>query len=136
MACPADALAGAAASLIGSPFRLHGRDPQTGLDCLGLVGAALGMAGRPLALPHNYALRMRGIDPLLPLADSAGLLPAEGAPEAGDVLLLHVGPCQFHLGIVARDLGLIHAHAGLRRVVHSPDPQGAIIARWRLPETA
>ncbi|WP_206238064.1 NlpC/P60 family protein [Novosphingobium terrae] len=135
MACPAETLADAAASLIGTPFRLHGRDPQTGLDCLGLVGAALGMAGRPISLPYHYTLRMRGIDPLLPLAEKAGLQPAKSAPTAGDILLLHVGPCQFHLGITAQDLGLIHAHAGLRRVVHSPAPQG-IIKRWRLPETA
>lgn len=136
MACQAEALAEAAASLIGTPFRLHGRDARTGLDCLGLVGAALAMAGRPVALPYGYTLRMRSIDPLLPLADQAGLLPAEGAEKAGDILLLHVGPCQFHLGILAADLGLIHAHAGLRRVVHSPAPQGAIIARWRLPNPA
>ena len=36
-----DALAQAAQKLIGSPFRLHGRNRETGLDCIGVVGAAL-----------------------------------------------------------------------------------------------
>ena len=33
----AQALAEAAAALVGSRFRLHGRDPATGLDCIGGV---------------------------------------------------------------------------------------------------
>ncbi len=34
-------LAAAALNLIGTPFRLHGRDPATGLDCVGLVAEAM-----------------------------------------------------------------------------------------------
>ena len=39
------ALARAAAGCLGVRFRLHGRDPATGLDCLGLLGAALVATG-------------------------------------------------------------------------------------------
>ena len=35
------ALAAAAESLVGTRFRLHGRDPDTGLDCVGLLAASL-----------------------------------------------------------------------------------------------
>ena len=35
------AIAAAARALVGVPFRLQGRDPALGLDCVGLVGAAL-----------------------------------------------------------------------------------------------
>lgn len=127
------ALARAAQSLIGAPFRLHGRDMETGLDCLGLIGAALVAIGRSVALPCDYSLRMRSLGSLPVLAEAAGLVITQGPMLAGDILLLRVAPCQFHLGVIAEDLGLLHAHAGLRRVVHSPLPQDPIIGRWRLP---
>ena len=48
------ALAEAALGLLGVPFRLHGRDPATGLDCVGLVAEALRRAGRrPDASPGH-----------------------------------------------------------------------------------
>ena len=42
-----EALACAAESYIGARFRLHGRDPVTGFDCLGLVLVAMRDIGRP-----------------------------------------------------------------------------------------
>ena len=42
------ALALAAESYVGASFRLHGRDPITGFDCLGLVLVALAEIGRPV----------------------------------------------------------------------------------------
>jgi hypothetical protein len=41
------------------------------------------------------------------------------------------GPSQFHFGIVSLSGGMIHAHAGLRRVAHGALPQAAPIKRWR-----
>jgi hypothetical protein len=50
----------------------------------------------------------------------------------GDILAIAPGPGQRHFGI-ATPLGLIHAHAGLERVVEGPlDPNWSIIAVWRL----
>ena len=125
-------LALAAQDLLGVPFRLHGRDPKLGLDCMGLVDVALAKAGRPARLPCDYALKMRSIARFSGAAERAGLVVTKGALCRGDVLLLHVGPCQYHLGIIGLDGSLIHAHAGLRRVVSSPLPQGDIVERWRL----
>jgi cell wall-associated NlpC family hydrolase len=42
--CPG--LATAAETLVGSRFRLHGRDPETGLDCVGVVAAAMAAIGQ------------------------------------------------------------------------------------------
>ena len=39
------ALAIAAGELVGSPFRLQGRDPAHGLDCIGLVLVSLARIG-------------------------------------------------------------------------------------------
>ena len=57
-------LARAALGLKGAPFRLHGRDPATGLDCIGLFAVAMARAGRPVALPNGYALRVQGVTTL------------------------------------------------------------------------
>lgn len=130
---PGEALAAAALHLVGCPFRLHGRDAATGLDCVGLVGAALAaVGGRPIA-PGSYGLRNLDVAQWLPLAAQSGLTPASGAARAGDVLLIGLGFAQHHL-VIAADAGcVIHAHAGLRRVVRQPrDPAWQVHAMWRL----
>ena len=122
-------LARAAAALIGSPWRLHGRDPATGLDCIGLLAAALGPHA---SLPTGYPLRLREPGPWLPDPAALGFCPARGAVLPGDVLLLRVGPAQHHLAIAGDPAGWIHAHAGLRRVVHQSDlPPGICLGHWR-----
>jgi hypothetical protein len=54
-----DELAAQARALVGAPFRLHGRDPETGLDCLGVLAAALAACGISARLPNGYVLRNR-----------------------------------------------------------------------------
>jgi hypothetical protein len=131
------ALAEAARGLVGGPFRLHGRDPATGLDCVGLVSAALVAAGASPITPSGYGLRNIDIAQWLPLADRSGLAPASGPVCAGEVLLIALPHCQHHLVIAADAHRVVHAHAGLRRVVVQPrDPCWQIIAKWRrAPQT-
>jgi hypothetical protein len=131
------ALAQAALGLVGTPFRLHGRDPATGLDCVGLVGAALTAAGGQPVAPAGYGLRNLGIDHWLPLAKRSGLTPVAGPVGEGDVLLIVLGFAQHHLAIAIDPVSVVHAHAGLRRVVHQPrDPAWRIGATWRLAPIA
>jgi hypothetical protein len=128
-------LAQAAQDLVGVPWRLHGRDPQHGLDCIGLLAAALGHAGPPVLLPTGYPLRLARLDGWLPDPASLGFTPAAGPVRPGDVLLIQPGPAQFHLAIAAPQPpgGWLHAHAGVRRVVHTPDlPPGSRCGHWRL----
>ncbi|MDP3906348.1 hypothetical protein [Novosphingobium sp.] len=126
-------LARAASGLIGVRFLLHGRDPATGLDCIGLLAAALAAIGRPAVLPSGYALRMRDLAGWLPPPRTLGFTCAERPVEPGDAVLVRLGAAQLHLAIAASDGGWIHAHAGLRRVVHQPAlPDGAILHHWRL----
>jgi cell wall-associated NlpC family hydrolase len=128
-----EALAAAAEALVGARFRLHGRDPATGLDCIGVLAAALAAIGRPASLPTGYGLRAHRLPPLDDVAASCGFV-ANAAPVApGDVLLLRMGPCQYHLAIAARAGGFVHAHAGLKRVVAMPGPLAWPVVRcWRL----
>jgi len=126
-------LAYAAEQFVGCAFRLRGRDPSIGLDCIGVVLAALATTGRTCKAPADYHLRMRDISPFMALAGQVGLTDAPDNVQAGDVLLLKVGPCQYHCVIAASDGGFIHAHAGLRRVVHTPArPEGILVRHWRL----
>lgn len=126
-------LADAAETLVGAPFRLHGRDRATGLDCLGVVAVSLAACGRTPSVPTGYGLHVRAIDRFLAAADAAGLRQTEEAVEPGDVVLVRPAPGQHHL-LVARDgWTFIHAHAGLRRVVAMPGPlPWPVLRRWRL----
>lgn len=129
-------LARAAAALCGTPFRLNGRDPTYGVDCIGLLEVALKNAGRSIQLPKGYHLRLTNPEAWIPEPAACGFA-AVGPPFApGDVLLLRLGQAQAHLAIAGFGHGWVHAHAGLRRVVISPEmPAGEIIVHWRLRPT-
>ncbi len=127
------AFAAAAATLVGTPFRLHGRDQRRGLDCVGVVTASLAMIGRPFDEPMHYGLRQSDFSSLLPLLHRAGFRPVAQGEEAGDVLACTPGPAQLHLVICRGPDGFIHAHAGLRRVVATPGPlPWPTVSAWRL----
>jgi hypothetical protein len=125
------AIVAAARACVGTRFRLHGRTPGLALDCVGVVLAAA--AAVPVALPILPAYRLAG-----PLPDIAAILTEIGATPtaamaAGDILVVAPTPHQRHFGIVTQ-LGLVHAHAGLDRVVEGPiDLAWPVIQAWRLP---
>ena len=123
----------AAREFLGVPFKLHGRNPRTGLDCVGLVLASLEKVGVHAKAPVGYALRNRTIQKWLSYTDNAGLASCCNAIECGDVLLTSPGPHQHHLLIAQGQASAIHAHAGLRRVVEEPLPPSLKpLAHWRL----
>ena len=126
-------LATAALTLVGTPFRLHGRDPASGLDCIGVLEAALARAGKPARLPNGYPLRARRLPDLHRTTAMLGLDEADGNVIPGDVVMLRVSPCQLHLAIAMCPMTAVHAHAGLRKVVLAPLPlEWPRIAHWRL----
>ncbi len=117
-----------ARALLGVRFRPHGRGAE-GLDCVGLAAAAFGVSG----VPQGYALRGGSAAVLAETVAALGLVPA-AAPAPGDLVLLASGPGALHLAIASED-GLIHADAGLGRVVERPGaPPWPVLARWRRPE--
>ena len=130
------ALAHAARMLIGSRFSLGGSDPETGVDCFGLVVAALAKIGRPAPAAPARTMRGTSIDRFVDLAGQVGLQKISGPPRIGDVLLLVPSCAQHHLAIQVNNHSVIHAHAGLRRVVQSPSPlPWPLIGQWRLDPT-
>lgn len=124
----------AALTLLGTRFRLHGRTPRHGLDCVGLVACAYHDAGlRFKALPGDYRLRCDGRARVADFLQQSGFAPVdEGMHRRGDAVLVHMGHGQQHLILVSPDAH-IHAHAGLRRVVLTPGaPDGELLGIWRL----
>ncbi len=120
----------AARGAVGVRFRLHGRDPATGLDCVGLAALALRAEGYEGAVPSGYALRSGDASLVWREIAAAGLV-ACGDARAGDLLLLRTGPGQLHFAIWTGD-GIVHADAMLRRVVERPGVRWPVIGRWRV----
>jgi cell wall-associated NlpC family hydrolase len=120
----------AALAAVGARFRLHGREPATGFDCVGLVAWALRAAGFEGDVPSGYTLRGGDVAAVGAILDR--VLAQAGGEQAGDVLLMRTGPAQLHLGVRVAG-GLVHADAGLRRVVLRPGPVAwPVLGAWRL----
>lgn len=122
-------VAAAARATVGAAFRLHGRDAEGGLDCLGVAVLALQSAGYQATVPDGYRLRCgdaaRFAECLRELEKADGM-------AAGDILLCRAGPGQLHVA-VRTDRGIVHADAALRRVVERPgEPPWPVLAAWRL----
>ncbi|HUD93436.1 peptidoglycan endopeptidase [Sphingobium sp.] len=112
-----------ARTLVGVPFRLHGRG-RDGLDCVGLAALALGRTG----VTNAYGLRSGDAVRAEIWLRAAGLRPVEHG-GAGDLALVRPGPLQLHLMIATGD-GFVHAHAGLGRVVETPGPSPWPVLGW------
>lgn len=124
-------VAQAACALVGAPFRLRGRSPATGLDCVGLCLCALRGAGHDVREPPSYTLRGGTLQQVSMVMAATGLSATDAGAE-GDILLVRTGPMQLHLMIASAD-GLVHAHAGLGQVVHMPGASPwPILGRWAL----
>lgn len=117
---------------VGTRFRPQGRMPGLGLDCVGVVLVAAAAAGLDrLSLPA-YSLSGEHEGQVARALIEAGCQPATKALD-GDILVLAPSLQRRHLGVVT-PVGIVHAHAGLGRVVEGPvDPDLPIIGAWRLP---
>ncbi|MBB3862390.1 hypothetical protein GGQ88_003690 [Novosphingobium hassiacum] len=124
-------LAQAALSLIGTPFRLHGRQPERGLDCVGLIAEAMRRCGHEASPPEGYSLRSVSAARWLCHAEQSGLEPTR---DDGDVVLCMVNPIQPHL-LIAVPGGFVHANASLSKVTFLPAPLPWPVAlQWQLAE--
>lgn len=119
-----------ARSLVGVRFRPQGRNPQTGLDCVGLVLLAFGLPtdfGR-----RDYRMRGSGKGELLAALKPKFRRIARTQMRVGDLMVAETAPGQLHLAIRS-GTGLIHADAGLGKVVERPGlmpwPMVAVLRR-------
>lgn len=116
-----------ARALIGVPFRLHGRAPELGLDCVGLVAVAYRLTGD---VPTGYGLRSRDLAHWERIIRARGFARRHVRWRRGDLLLVCPGPAQIHLGVWT-GASLIHADAGLGRIVETPGiPRWPVLSAW------
>ena len=128
-------LGAAALRLVGAPFRLHGRDPDFGIDCVGLVATAMRDAGLEPVIPEGYRLSNKRAESWFGCASACGWVEASGDFEAGDLLLVEPAPTRSHLLLALSQSTFIHSHAGLRRVVLTPGPlPWPVRCHWRLAD--
>ncbi|MEG3176615.1 peptidoglycan endopeptidase [Sphingomonas sp. RB3P16] len=126
-----DAAVAAARAAVGARFRLHGRDPALGLDCVGLAALAARAGGFSGAVPGDYPLRGGDAARLAARFVGGGLV-ASDAPAPGDIALVAAGPAQFHLVVLVPG-GFVHADAMLRRVVERPGAlPWPLLGCWRV----
>jgi hypothetical protein len=130
----AQSIAKTAYDQIGTRFRLHGRTSGEALDCAGLVEICLAPFDRFEKVPDNYTLRGRHIG----LAETyfrqnSFIAVANGQPIDGDIAVTRCAARQIHL-LIRTHNAWVHAHAGLGRVVLTPDPlPWPIVQLWRVP---
>lgn len=127
----ARAIAAARAGL-GTRFRPQGRQVGLGLDCVGVALLAAAGAGVRLGPVPPYALGSNNEHLLAETLRALGLRRVRRA-KPGDVVEYALGPGHRHLALLT-DRGILHAHAGLGRVVEGPaPPEWTVVACWALP---
>ena len=94
--------------LIGIPFRLHGRSPEDGLDCYGLVMEVYRRMGIDL-FDYDYddSPRNTGAD-LFEEHKAHEFSEVVGPPQEGDVVVLGNG-MGTHCGVFVRGNRVLHA---------------------------
>ncbi len=125
-----------AVSLCGVEFRLHGRDVEDGLDCIGLAEQCLLAADVDCEAPNGYSIRGGSEESINAFMADIGFIrfPPETGLCEGDIVLVRPSPVQWHFLIRAKD-GFVHAHAGLGKVVFCPgDAPWPIVSIFRLTE--
>jgi cell wall-associated NlpC family hydrolase len=118
-----------ARAMIGVPFRPQGRDPATGIDCIGLVLCVFEIPEDEVR--RDYRLADDGRSELDRELRRFFRRLSAARRAAGDVVLCNLRRGQCHLAI---DCGssFIHADARLRRVVETPgSPPWPLAAAYR-----
>lgn len=106
----------AAQSCVGAPFRLQGRDPSIGLDCVGLIAWCARACALPVDHLPTYTLTSEASE-LVPHLVAAGFDLRDAAwPQVGDVMIFDMNNRRNHVA-VCTNLGMVHADMRFRRVV-------------------
>ncbi len=109
-----------ARTYIGTPYHHQGRQPQIGLDCLGVVVCALRACGYSVNDQTDYTQSPNGAHMLASIrAHAVGERPRHYPPQAGDLLLFRFNQQPQHCALATGDGQMIHAYAPQGSVVES-----------------
>lgn len=123
-------IADAAESLVGTPFLHQGRNPNVGLDCVGLWVAALKAADIPVRDFTAYRKFPCAITLMAKLKEQFRLAHQS---EAGDLIVMTVPQSTRarHVGIDVGGGFMVHADGARRLVVRSRIPLDCVNAVFR-----
>jgi len=131
-----EAAVACARSFVGCKWRHRGRT-RFGIDCIGLIVAAMQAGGAPLTDRLDYGREPWNDGLQDELARHYGEAVTD-TPRAGDIALIHLpqNPAPSHVGLIADyqgRLSLIHSASESNVVEHtlSEDWQRCIVARYR-----
>lgn len=119
---------------LGVKWKHQGRNPESGLDCLGLivqVAKDLGMN------PHDPVDYTKAPDGKRLMAELNTQLTLVINYQVGDILLMRMGTNPQHLAIVTETGGIIHSYANIRKVVEHPlddEWKRKIVAAFAVPD--
>lgn len=123
----------AARKYIGVKWKHQGRNPASGLDCLGLIVQVAKDIGLEPYDPVDYSKRPDG---QRLIAELNAQLKQTVDYQAGDILLMRMGANPQHLAIVNETGGIIHSYAEIRKVVEHPlndDWRHKIVVAYSVP---
>lgn len=112
-----------ARALLGRPFRLQGRDPAIGIDCVGLVVLAGAIEHAP---SPDYRRRGDHLRAFLDRSKRWFRRVSVRAARPGDIAIIDCGARSWHVGVID-DGALIHADPRVGRVVRRPGAVPGII---------
>ena len=107
----------AAKACEGTPFHHQGRAPGLGLDCIGLIVAALRAIGVAVDDRTDYRPRPDGVS-LIAALEAHGARRVETI-EAGDVLVFRYDQQPQHVALALSGERMVHAFAPAGKVVES-----------------
>jgi cell wall-associated NlpC family hydrolase len=120
-----------ARALIGVRFRLQGRDPEQGLDCIGVVTMAMGVPKEKVRRDYIVPSSMTAERMNEEIAELGFIRIAPAAAKDGDLLLVRPGAGALHL-LILTDTGFLHADMRRRRTVEVPGAvPWPIVSAWR-----
>lgn len=118
------AIINAARACVGSKWRRRGRDPETGLDCGGLVIVCAKSVGYPVYDPMDYRVDADG-KLFEYMSRSFDSVPVEDMLP-GDIPLFRMDPGKndpaTHCAVLNERFGLIHVYYHVREVVEQDMP--------------
>lgn len=130
-----DIMIAAARDCLGTPFHHQGRQPQLGLDCIGLVVVALRAAGMTIDDRQDYGRRPDG-HALEAALRQHGAIKADGI-AAGRVLLFRYDRQPQHVALATSAATMIHSFAPVAEVVETcigPYWQRRLVGIYAFPE--
>ena len=124
-----------ARALIGVRFRPQGRDPDHGLDCIGVAMMATGVPKERVR--SDYGLHSSDPNEMNSGFDRSGFIRiAPAAARDGDILLVRPQPSALHV-VILTDAGYLHADIRRRKVVEVPGAvPWPVLSAWRHPAEA